>query len=132
MLIGLIFALIWPRLGIAAAWSTAGVSLLTALGTAIVATDRPLWIGKMPQQLAPQLATILFLVAIGVLLQWKTRRPAHRPRDRRAIRCNPRDFRKEIDRGSRSYPPRQHFVRLDQLSQALARADGFADLVPRK
>ena len=68
---GVLLALIWPRLAIATAWSAAGVSLIAALGSAAMASGRPQWIRLLPQHLGPQLVAVLFLVGIGVLLQWK-------------------------------------------------------------
>jgi hypothetical protein len=72
MVIGLITTIFWPRLAIATAWSAAGASLLTGLGSAAMQFGRPQWLSLLPQQLGSQLLALSVLVAVGVAAQWKT------------------------------------------------------------
>ncbi|MBV8781488.1 MAG: hypothetical protein JO353_08835 [Phycisphaerae bacterium] len=70
-LCGFILAIVWPRLGIAAAWSTAGVSLITALGSATMKIEQPNWITMFPQHLGPQLLMVIALILAGIGMQWR-------------------------------------------------------------
>jgi hypothetical protein len=69
---GLIITIFWPRLAIATAWSAAGASLLTGLGSAAMELGRPQWLHLMPQQIGSQLLGLAVLVLVGVAAQWKT------------------------------------------------------------
>jgi hypothetical protein len=76
MTMGLITTIFWPRLAIAAAWSAAGASLLTGLGSAAMQLGRPQWLRLMPQQTGSQLLGLALLVVVGVAAQWKTAQTA--------------------------------------------------------
>jgi len=74
--IGLITTIFWPRLAVATAWSAAGASLLTGLGSAAMRLGRPQWLRLMPQQLSSQLLGLAVLVLVGIAAQWKTAQSA--------------------------------------------------------
>jgi hypothetical protein len=72
MMMGLITTIFWPRLAIATAWSAAGASLLTGLGSAAMQLGRPQWLSLLPQQLGSQLLALTVLVVVGAAAQWTT------------------------------------------------------------
>jgi hypothetical protein len=70
LLVGLIGALILPRLGLVLLYSTAGVLLMTVLGLLALNVLRPQWVDVLPQRGRSQVGLLAGLVCIGVLVQW--------------------------------------------------------------
>jgi hypothetical protein len=76
VMLGLLTTIFWPRLAIATAWSAAGASLLSGLGSAAVEFGRPQWLRLMPQQLGSQFLALAVLVVVGIAAQWNTAQTA--------------------------------------------------------
>ncbi len=71
MLTGLIASLRWPRFGVVMLYSSAGVSLVIAMGLSAMSYARPQWVGALPAKGSSQAMTVLAMVAFGALLQWR-------------------------------------------------------------
>jgi hypothetical protein len=71
LLTGIGAAVAWPRFGTVLLYSTLGVSLLIALGTAVVLSTHPAWLGIVPNTVSSQAVVLGSLVAFGVIFQWR-------------------------------------------------------------
>lgn len=70
MVSGVVFALMWPRVGIVLLYSMTGLSLLISMGLVSVQLQRPELLSLIPDQYVSQLLALGGLVGLGAGLQW--------------------------------------------------------------
>lgn len=78
VVVGVITALIVPRLATVLNWSLFGVTLLTIGSLAALQYGKPEWLAKLPSENLGQLSIFGAMLGISSLLQWKTA-PRRRP-----------------------------------------------------
>jgi hypothetical protein len=71
MLSGLALSIAAPKLAVTLNWSLIGTTLMLTMGLAAVQSSQPQWFYQIPSQLWVQLGSIIALVALGVLTQWR-------------------------------------------------------------
>lgn len=81
---GCLYALIWPRLGVATFYSLTGVSMMTGLGLSALYVAKPEWLDHLPGKTYAQGLTLLGMVVFGALLQWKIA-PKKKPAKRKPL-----------------------------------------------
>lgn len=70
-LTGLAMAIMWPRFTTAVAWSLIGLTMAVMFGIAAASWRRPDLLGRLPETMPTQIATLAALLGIGAAVQWK-------------------------------------------------------------
>jgi hypothetical protein len=68
---GVAISVLWPRIGVVLLYSTAGISLVIGLGSAVLNSAKREWLAVIPNQTSSQVIVLVSLVAFGAILQWR-------------------------------------------------------------
>jgi hypothetical protein len=71
LILGIVIVHLWPRLGTASLWASAGVTLLIGMGVAAVEYASPNTLARVNPRPDEEAAAMIALLAIGLFVQWK-------------------------------------------------------------
>jgi len=67
---GLLFVLLWPRLGRALLFSLLGLTFIVAIGLPGIVAHQPAWLANVPPDWRTQVGILGGLVLLGTVIQW--------------------------------------------------------------